>query len=141
MDVISYLDQKIESIRNTTHDSILELEKLKEIATKFQDINIINTKSSKIILCSKSVNNKVNNFNISKSCTCCEDAFLDLVSWIEVDGINIHSDPYYICIGRVLYNNIRIDHNWEDILKKYNLPKAAFDYTSKYIEEWIPANI
>lgn len=92
------IHDEIAAIRKE-QDKRLEAERLERIATAYPDLRKYVGRWGKVAYCSKSVNSKVNRFDLRHSCGCCTDSLLELWPYLETPDGNVYSDPPVFWIG------------------------------------------
>ena len=129
-DILSFKQNEIDRVN-------LQLEKLKKeysnieaLVSLYPDLTQTAYSRNSLVFCSKYANNKVTDFELKYSCSCCSDAYYEAWFYLPTAYGNVYSSPAYILVGRKSYlddGSIDLYDNWEDKLIKNNIPQNIID--------------
>jgi len=78
---------------------LAEAERLKKLAEMYPDIQRHVGRWNKVAYSSKSVNSKVERFDIRHNCGCCNDSPLEVWPYLETPVGKVYSDPSMFVVG------------------------------------------
>ena len=102
-----------------------KIQKLKKLFTKYPDLTEHENRWGTKYLVSASVNAIADNWGISHSCGCCDDAVVYVQTYIVEDGFEIYSDPFQIAVGSKYIGYDDFETNWQEILKNKNIQNPS----------------
>lgn len=123
------------------NNRIIELEnklnELKKIKELFPDIEIHKDRWEKERYSSSLALKKVDKTLFYHSCGCCPDAVLYVGPYLEVDGIEIYTNPERFIIGQKHAYGFgeEPDDDWEERLKNAGLTDTIIEQTRKFFKE------
>lgn len=96
---MSSVHDDVAVLRKEIDTKRLEAEKLSRLAEEYPDIQKHTGRWNKVAYYSKSVNTKVQRFDLRHNCGCCNDSPLELWPYLETPHGNVYSDPPSFQVG------------------------------------------
>lgn len=100
-----------------------ELNALKKLHSKYPDLKRYVGRWEKVVYYTTSVNKSVKDYDMRHNCGCCPDSPLEVWPFINTEYGKIYSDPPCFTIGENSYYGDIPHNNWEDKLRKANIPE------------------
>jgi hypothetical protein len=125
------IDEHILQLEKEIADKQKEVDGLKALKGRYPDLQRQEARWKKISYASKSVNDKVDDFEQRFNCGCCSDSPLEVFPFLNTSDGKIYSSPSCFTIGERCdyphYRGITPYPNWQDKLRKENIPEALIE--------------
>ncbi len=119
------IEDDIKKAQDESRAALEQADKLKKMLEEYPDLQKFVGRWNKVVYYSKSVNGKVNRFDLRHNCGCCNDSPLELWPYIETPNGNVYSDPPRFSIGeRHWISGDKPYKGWKAELEKAGIPEA-----------------
>lgn len=133
---MSDVREKILLLRKEGQQKLEEAHRLERLLQNFPDLRCYEGRWKKEVVCSKSVNAKVTKYDSRHNCGCCDDSPLEIWPYMEHEGGRIYSDPPCFRVGQRSYNGDTPYPDWEEKLKKADIPESIIESVSAHFERY-----
>lgn len=125
--------EKILELEKIIFDTSKHLDLMRSIIEKFPDLKVDTNRWKKERYNTELVNSIVDKVEIYHACGCCPDSILRVSPYIEIEGINIYSEPPTFGVGEKSYSGgDNFDNNWEQQLQNKNINSLVIDIIKEY---------
>lgn len=125
----------IDTLEKEIAEKQKELSGLKSLHEQFPDLKRNVNRWNRVRYCSKSVNSKVQRFDMSHNCGCCADSPLEVWPYLETEHGNVYSDPARFQVGEK--NWISGDDpypEWKKPMRKAGIPEEIIGAVSMHFK-------
>lgn len=130
------VELSIARLRKESAEKLEEASRLERLWQEFPDLlNHVNRWHT-VRYYSKSVNPRVDKFDLCHSCGCCPDCPLELWPYLETANGKVYSDPPKFTVGEKHW--ICGDHpykKWKEELEKAGIPESIIQAVSNHFKE------
>ena len=126
----------IVGLRQKSTEMIEDAAKLERLLAEFPDLLKHTSRWRQVRYYSKSVNTKVDKFDLSHDCGCCPDSPLELWPYIETPNGNVYSNPPNFTVGEKHW--IHGDYpyaKWKKELVEAGIPESIIQAISDHFKE------
>ena len=127
----------IEKLRKEAAGKLAEADKIEAVLKEYPDIRRHVGRWEKVAYYSKSVNSKVERFDMRHNCGCCNDSPLEVWPYLETPVGKIYSDPPMFRVGEkdLWSGGDRPDPGWRDPLKAAGIPEDIIGAISMHFKQ------
>ncbi len=113
-----------------------EADRLKNLAKAYPDLKKYVGRWNKVAYYSKTVNTKVDRFDMRHNCGCCSDSPLEVWPYLETPDGNIYSDPPSFCVGErdPAMCGDRPNPGWKTTLQNAGIPEDIIGAVSMHFK-------
>lgn len=134
--------KELDEIRTDIYNKQQELEKLEQLYKNYPDLKKHVNWWKTVRYCSKSVNDKVNQYEQRHNCGCCADSPLEIWPYLETEFGRVYSDPPCFRVGEdSYYDGDRPYPNWEKDMENKNISKLIIKAVQDYFNSIKEAEI
>ena len=124
------------SLLQEAADKMAEAERLKALMKEFPDLQKYVGRWNKVAYYSKTVNEKVQRFDLRHNCGCCNDSPLEVWPYLETPHGKVYSDPPQFVVGERHWISGDVPHSgWKKLLQEAHLPEAIIGAISAHFRE------
>lgn len=130
------LADEITKAEKEAASQLAEAERLKKLAEAFPDVRKHVGRWNKVAYCSKSVNPKVERFDMRHNCGCCNDSPLEVWPYLETPHGKVHSDPPMFFVGERdpwSYGD-RPSPGWKGKMQEAGIPEVIIGAVSMHFK-------
>lgn len=135
MSIEKYIQKKEKEIEDLSK----EVEGIKKLLKIYPDLKYHTNRWGTIRLYSKSVNPDTTSYDMGHNCGCCDDSPLEVWPYIEIDGLQIYSDPPIFMIGeKDSWSNEYSESaypGWDKEMGEAKISKTVIDKIKEYMLE------
>lgn len=122
------VQDEIAKLEKETTEKQREADRLRQLQEMFPDIQRQVGRWNKVAYASKSVNTKVDKYELRHNCGCCPDSPLELWPYIETELGRIYSNPAKFTIGESNYRQGERSYpGWDAKLRAEGIPEAMIE--------------
>jgi hypothetical protein len=126
----------IEKLRKEAAAALAQADQIESLLKEYPDLRQFTGRWNKVAYYSKSVNTKVDRFDLRHNCGCCNDSPLELWPYLETPGGNVYSDPPKFIIGEKHWiAGDRSEVGWKESLKTAGLPETIIGAVSMHFRK------
>jgi len=130
------IEDVVKSLENDAQDKSKEIKRLLALKEMFPDLKQQTGRWGKVTYSSAQVNSRVTDAETRFNCGCCNDSPFEVWPYMETELGRVHSYPAKFTIGERDYGyNVRLYFDWEDELRKHNIPDSLIERIRTYVRE------
>lgn len=123
-----------EALLKEAKEKAQEAERLQQLQKEFSDVRRHVGRWDKVAWCSKSVNSKVDRFDMRHNCGCCRDSPLEVWPYLETPHGKVYADPPQYFVGHDSPYGDVPEPGWDDALRKHDIPEPIVGAVSAHFE-------
>jgi len=132
------IHDEVAALRNEQDKKRLEAERLERLGQAFPDLQKYVGRRNKVAFYSKTVNSRVNRFDLRHNCGCCRDSPLELWPYLETPDGNVYSDPPKFTVGEQHWiAGDRPQKGWKGQLQRAGLPEVIIGAVEMHFQKGI----
>jgi len=121
---MSTVQEDREKLKKKAEELLAESARLHGLSEEYPDLRKYIGRWEKVVWCSKSINAKVQRFDIRHNCGCCNDSPLEIWPYLETPHGNIYSDPPMYQVGeRYWMGGDKPNAGWKSALRAASIPE------------------
>lgn len=130
------IHQDIAKLREERDAKAAEAKQLEALMAEFPDLQKKVGRWNKVAYYSKTVNTKVNYYDLRHNCGCCNDSPLELWPYLETPHGKVYSDPPCFQVGEKHWiSGDRPYEGWKDKLREAGLPTTIIEAVSSHFRQ------
>lgn len=123
-DIRLAVPREIEKLRKEAEEKVSQADKLERLHQAYPGLKRQVGRWNKVAYCSKSVNEKVTNYDCRHNCGCCPDSPLEIWPYVETPDGKVYSDPPCFTVGeRHWMGGDRPSEGWREKLQAASIPE------------------
>jgi len=128
--------RRIETLRKEAAAKVAEANQLDALLKEYPDLRMYVGRWEKRAFYSKTVNSKVNRFDLRHNCGCCADSPLEIWPYLETPFGNVYSDPTEFRVGeRASLGGDKPYDGWDDKMRAAGIPDAIIGAVAAHFEQ------
>ena len=132
------IDKEILLLRVEAEERLKEANRLEALQKAYPDLRRSEGRWKKVVFCSKSVNSKVNRFDIRHNCGCCADSPLEIWPYLEsAEFGKIYSDPPKFVVGEKnpIFHGDTPYKGWDEKMRAEGIPEDVIGPVAQIFKE------
>lgn len=114
-----------DELMKEAREKVQEAERLQQLQKEFPDLRRHVGRWNKVAWCSKSVNARVDRFDMRHNCGCCRDSPLEVWPYLETPHGKVYADPPQYFVGHDSPYGDLPEAGWEAKMLKEGIPESV----------------
>jgi hypothetical protein len=129
------VELSIAELRKEAAEKTAEADNLERMLKEFPDLLKNVNRWRKVRYYSPSVNPRVDKYDMSHNCGCCEDSPLEVWPYLETENGRVYSDPSRFQVGEKSYHGDRPYSGWKEKMREAHIPESIIESIQEHFRQ------